>query len=85
MKQATLVNLSACLGVLFLNSCQHPGMPVWDGKIWQGDPDSQSIVRTQANEMIYCSEEIFRDYVCVSLEDLQKLYANMLKCKKWGD
>lgn len=86
MKLVTLASLSVCLGVLFsLSSCKTPGMPDWDGKVYQGSSVVEGIVRSQENETIYCNEPKFDEFVCVSLEDLQKLYANILKCKKWEE
>lgn len=61
-------------------------MPHWEAQFWAGDPNTGSIRRNQANEFIQCTDPKMADYVCLSYQDLQKLYDEVLsKCEKWSD
>lgn len=60
-------------------------MPVWGGKLYQGDHVLRAIVRSQDNERIDTDDPQFSEFYCTSGADLQKLYENMLKCEKWGE
>ena len=75
------------ISALSLIGCQHPiaNMPPLDIQIYQGWPETQSIVRKQGiGSSIECKQTEFRDYMCVSQKDFMKIYDTMLQCKDWG-
>jgi len=50
--------------------------PQCDWRIYNGAPVSQSIVRTQDNEVIRCDAPEFAGFVCLSATD----FKNLLTC-----
>lgn len=59
-------------------------MPRWDGKIWSGDSQRQSIRRSQENEEIKASDPKFDQYVAISYADFRSFYDTyVLGCKQW--
>ena len=66
-------------GLIFTASCSGPP-PSVDVKIWQGWPPEKAIVRLQANEILLCEKELFRDYVCMTGDDLEKMVITYTSC-----
>ena len=59
--------------------------PKWTAKFYAGTPDIDGISRSQDNDIIYCKDPTFNDYVCLSYDDLKKLETEVLsKCKDWS-
>ncbi len=57
--------------------------PAIDIELWAGDSATSSIVRKQNSASIECRDVKFDDFVCVSYDDLAKVYSTIQKCKKW--
>lgn len=74
-----------------LSGCASGGpIPKWDGQIWAGDSEHQSIRRSQepdpAKNEIKASDPRFNDYVAISYSDFERFYATyVLGCSKWKD
>jgi hypothetical protein len=71
--------------ILALSNCSHnPTIPVWNGKIYTGDPEQQALVRSQEHEVIPASSEKFRHMKAMTDEDLRSFYQTyVLGCKEW--
>lgn len=61
-------------------TCSGKTPPSVDVKIWQGDPVLEAIVRRQENMFILCQERQFRDFLCLTGEDLEKIYVTYTGC-----
>lgn len=73
-----------CLLLFSLSSCRG-SIPKWDGKLWAGDSQSASIMRSQENAAIACSSVQFDDYVCMSYSDFKSWVETYINgCKKWN-
>ena len=61
--------------------------PNWNAKFFAADHTTLTIVREQSDELVYCEEPKFDEYVCLTYEDLMRLETDVLsKCEKWqGD
>ena len=60
-----------------------PKPPPWNAKIYQGWPQTGSVIRSQEKESISCSAPKFKKFVCVTGEELVKLRKLFLSCRKW--
>lgn len=58
--------------------------PSVDVKIYAADSATQSIQRSQDNEIIYTNSSEFDNYMCMTYEDYKKLVETYLNnCKAW--
>jgi hypothetical protein len=82
----TLQILMIFSGTLIANSCGSPNtkIPEIQIKTWAGDYREGAIVRAQDNAKVSCRDSYFDNYVCLSYEDLKKIYETLLICKDWG-
>lgn len=73
--------------VLLLIGCAAPNthVPSVDIQLWAGNPLRASIQRAQTGQELACFDPSFNNYVCLSYEDLQKIYATFLRCKDWSN
>lgn len=76
-------NLIVSLLALCLFGCENDQKrPIWDGKVFSGDSETQSVVRKQTGESISCAESKFNDGIWISYRDfgcLFDLYINNIK------
>jgi hypothetical protein len=77
-----MVGVAVCV-ILTLSGC-HTGIPKIDAEFWAGDSKSKGISRKQEGQTIPCDDPVIDDYVCLSYEDLQKIYHTLLQCKQWS-
>lgn len=76
--------LIVSLSLMGNTNCATDGtMPDFTHKIYVGSPQDNGIVRRQANEVVRCNADVFRDFVCVSADSYQKIYEGILSCKEW--
>lgn len=77
MKLKTLLILS-----LFSASCASP-IPKWDGKIYAGSHETESVFRN-VDDFIKCGSVMFDDMVCMSMDDFQKFVETYVSgCREW--
>lgn len=58
------------LSLVLLSACASKAVPPgWTPKPWAGWPETSSVVRTQDGLSLSCSDQAFRDYVCLTYED----------------
>lgn len=55
----------------------------WAPRMYVGMPDKEGIGRDNGNEVVKCSQPDFNDYICMSEEDVEKLFNECLEKKKW--
>lgn len=61
-------------------------VPKIDVQTWAGDSEHAGITRSQENKTIECKDPKMDEFVCVSYEDLKKIYETFFLCKQWtGD
>lgn len=66
---------SAVLFLAYLVSCGSPQVrPVWEGKIFDADHESQSVIRAQTGEQVFCFQPKFGEGVWISYRDLGCLF-----------
>jgi hypothetical protein len=70
--------------VLTMTGCR-TNVPAIDAKFWAGDSAKSGITRAQENRTLACENPEFDEYVCLSYEDLKKIYSTLLQCKDWGN
>lgn len=70
--------------IMWISGCAHPIMPAIDVSTWAGDAQSSSIVRFQDDQEMKCTSPRFDQMVCMTYDDLKKLYLTMHKCMDWG-
>lgn len=51
----------------------------WTPRILQGEPGRKAIVRGQDRTIISCGDDEFRDYLCMSTSDLERLFKECLE------
>lgn len=84
MIRSQLPGIVVTLLILSINGCSSGPIPRWDGKIWAGDSQRQSIRRSQANEEIKASDPEFDKYLAISYSDFRSFYDTyVLGCKEW--
>ena len=90
MTQATLKLYSVSLGLLLLLSgcgqARLTGTPIWNGKIWAGDPDHGQVIRAQdpPPNTISAFDPKFKDGIWMSYADLSCMYFSFVNnCKDW--
>lgn len=76
------IGIAGIVFVLTLPGCQ-ANMPPIDAQFWGGDSARQGISRSQENRTLECKQPEFDKYVCLTYEDLQKIYDTLLECKQW--
>lgn len=83
----------AILTLLFIHSSVTYGaatcaldqrIPKIEAAFWAADSKSGAIVRAEDKKAIACLEPEFDQYTCLTYYDLKKIYATLLKCKKWS-
>lgn len=83
------MDMRLCLGVIIfflclsLPGCKSPEMPKIDVSFWAGDSANEGIARSQENRTMACSSSDFDDMVCLSYEDVRKIYDLLLQCERW--
>lgn len=70
------------LWVFSLPGCKS-AMPPVDVSFWAGDSAKEGITRSQESKTIACSDPAMDDYVCLSYEDVKKLFSILLQCQQW--
>ena len=69
--------------VLLLDGCRGRP-PKLDWQIYAGDSSDGSIKRSQAGQVISCSDPKFDDYLAISYEDFKRsMLKVMSSCKVW--
>lgn len=79
-----LAGVLAIVGALCFTGCKTPNIPAIHAKFWAGDSKNDSITRSQDHDSLLCRDIQFDNYVCLTYEDLKKIYDTMLTCKEWG-
>lgn len=80
-KQGLLLILIA----MYCAGCPGAEMPNIDIQMWAGDSSRSGITRSQEEKTLSCEDPQFDEFVCLTYEDLKKMYSTMLRCKKWGE
>lgn len=71
---------------LILISCQHGGNPpAIDIKLYEGNSETSSYDRAQANEKIYCNDPKTDNMVALSYDDFKKIVHVQDSCLIWED
>jgi hypothetical protein len=70
------------LYALALPGCKS-NMPSIDAKFWAGDSAQAGISRSQDQKTLECKSPEFDQFVCLTYDDLRKIYNTLLKCKQW--
>ena len=83
-KRATLLALSVSIVASFGFGRSAPNQPGWEGRLYQGWPKLEAIVRMQAGEVISCRDDEFKNYICMSTDDYLAWVDTYINgCKKW--
>lgn len=69
-------------GLMILLSCAH-AVPEIDIKSWEGDSKNGGITRAQEATTKKCSDPEFNEYICMTGEDLKKIYDILSRCREW--
>lgn len=76
------------LGIIFfimtLPGCASTTPPPIDVQFWAGDSIEEGISRTQEKRFIECKASEFDEYVCLTYDDLKKIYEALLQCEDWS-
>lgn len=80
-KQGLLLSLIA----VYCAGCPGTEMPKIDVSLWAGDSHRAGVTRAQEQKTIACQDEQMDEFVCLTYDDLKKIYGTLLKCKKWGE
>jgi hypothetical protein len=67
---------------LMCPGCATP-LPSIDIQTWAGDSKTGSIVRSQEEMQLKCSDPLFNEMVCITYEDMKKIYLTLPKCRSW--
>jgi len=59
-------------------------MPSLDIKTWAGDSKNTSVSRSQDQKTISCKDPLFDEMICMTYEDLKKIFLTFPKCKEWS-
>jgi len=84
------LKLSLALNAAFLiGACASDlkGTPVWNGKLWAGNPAAGEIWRTQDNPVstISAFDSSFNNYTCMTYADLSCMYFSFVNnCQSWS-
>lgn len=84
-KAAFKQGLLLCLIAVYCAGCPGAEMPKIDVSMWAGDSNRAGITRSQEHKSIGCFDEQFDEFVCLTYDDLKKIYGTLLKCQKWGE
>jgi len=57
--------------------------PSIDVSTWAGDSKNEGVSRAQDKKTVMCSDPAFDQMVCMSYEDLTKLYLVFSQCGSW--
>lgn len=68
--------------LLTLPGCKESIPPI-DATFWAGDSKNIGITRAQDSKTIQCNQAEFDQYVCLSYDDVKKIYDTLLQCKEW--
>jgi hypothetical protein len=63
----------------FVGSCTTGPSEKWQPRIYIGAPEKSAIHRQAGQEVVSCAQEDFSDYLCMSSDDLSKLYKACLE------
>lgn len=77
-----LLGMAIIFWVLALPGCKNP-IPVIDVSFWAGDSAKDGVSRAQEGKTLACKDPQFDQFVCLTYEDLQKIYDTLLECKDW--
>lgn len=75
--------ISFIFGLLMGPGCASP-LPTIDIKTWAGDSKIEGIQRAQDKKSISCKDPEFDQMICMTYEDLKKIYLTLPKCKAWS-
>jgi len=77
------VFLGTLLTVAIVAGCKTQSK--WNPRIFAASPSDSSIKRQEGKEVIKCASPEFKEMVCMSYEDLNKVYGECLnkKMPKW--
>lgn len=76
------IGLFLIFWIIGLPGCSS-AMPKTEILTWAGDPLNDGISRAQESKLLQCSNSQFSGYVCMTYDDLVKLYSTLLLCKTW--
>jgi hypothetical protein len=70
---------------IYCAGCPGAEMPNIDVSLWAGDSSRSGVTRSQEEKTLSCEDPQMDEFVCLTYEDLKKIYSTMLRCKKWGE
>lgn len=76
--------IMAAIAFYFGGCATVASFPAMDIQTWAADSKFSSIVRSQDRRTIQCKDPLFDEMICMSYNDLKKLYETLLSCKSWG-
>lgn len=76
------IGIAIILWVISLPGCKS-SMPPIDVSFWAGDSAKDGVTRTQENKTIECKDPEFDELVCLTYEDVKKIFAVLLQCEQW--
>ena len=79
-----LANSFLILISLLLTACPSAPIPKINVSLWAGDSERQGITRAQEKKTMACSDPQMDEFVCLTYEDLRRIYGLVLSCQKWG-
>lgn len=76
------LGIAIILWVLSLTGCKNQ-IPAIDVSFWAGNATQGGITRAQEGRSMSCLDPDFDKYVCITYDDIRKVFDTILMCKDW--